>query len=207
MTPILARTLRDVEKFAAAAARVWIGNMLFKSPLDLGAVPVPCSVYEGHVPMYQSGDQNGAPKAPSVAIRAQSATWKREFGECHLNFAILTWNDDLSRNGYRDVENLAWRLNQGIYESAGIPAVLPQSDGSYLMSDGNLFQLTDHETSYELIDDPAVDFFPYFLGIYTAVFGIPTPGVNAGPWNELTEPTFTVTTPTPPEATPYEPVI
>lgn len=193
MTPALANTLTYVERGAVLAARVWVGDFYFKSPLDLGASPIKCAVYEGHVPMIQAGDMASAPKAPSIAVRAASATWRREYGEVHLHFIILTWNDDLDRMGYRDVENLAWRLNQGIYESRGIPPVVANSDGSYTMGTGNLFQLTDHPTSFELIDDPNVDFFPYFIGVYSAVFGVPTPEPDAAPWNQLADPSLLVT--------------
>jgi hypothetical protein len=196
-------TLPDVERAAAYAARVWVHDMYFKSPLDDGAVPVPMSVYEGHVPMYQAGEMGSAPKAPSIAIRAQSASWKHEFGEVHLNFAILTWNDELSRRGYRDVENVAWRLNQGVYEARGLPPVTANSDGSFTMGRGNLFQLTDHPTTFELIEDPAVDFFPYFIGVFAAVFSVPTPEPDEAVWNELVNPSFTVSIPTPPAPQPH----
>jgi hypothetical protein len=199
---MLFNTPLDLERAAAAAARVWLGDMYLKSPLDLGAQPIQCAVYEGHVPMMQAGDQNGAPKAPSIAVRAQSANWHREGGEAHLSFAILTWDDNLSRMGYRDVENLSWQLNQDVYESVGIPAVLAREDGSFMMSDGNLFQLADHPTTFELIDDPSVDFFPYFLGVYTAVFNVPTPQPNTAAWNPVT-PSFKVTTPGPPTPAPH----
>lgn len=196
-------TFSDVERAAVYAARVWVKDMYFKSPLDSGAVPVPMSVYEGHVPMYQAGDMGSAPKAPSIAVRAQSVTWTHEYGQCHLNFAILTWNDDLNRSGYRDVQNVGWRLNQGVFEARGLAPVTANSDGSFTMGRGNLFQITDHPTSFEPIEDPSTDFFPYFLGIYTAVFSVPTPEPDEAEWNQLVHPSFKVSIPTPPAVQPH----
>jgi hypothetical protein len=203
VTPALSNTIVYLERAAVAVTRIWIQDMYFKSPFDLGAVPVQCSVYEGHVPMLQVSDENSVPKAPSIAVRVQNASWKREHGEAQLNWAIITWNDDLSRIGFRDVENLAWRINQGLYESVGIPLVMTNSDGSYTLGTGNLFQLLDHPTNFELIDDPTLDFFPFFIGVFSAHFGIPTAVPDTAPWNQFADGTFNVTTPTPPAPTPH----
>ncbi len=166
------QTVLDLERAIVKAVAIWTADMQFKSPADRGAVPVNLSVYRGHIPSFQTGPSlPSQPKAPSVAIRATHGIYRREEGEADVNFAILTFDDSTDRQGYQDVMNIINRISNGLLEV----------DQNFIAQSFVLLQDSVHEASihFELIDDPNVDFFPYWLGGMTARFGIFSPGPDS----------------------------
>jgi hypothetical protein len=173
-TTILKLEIRLVE-----AVSIWTADILLKSPIDRGAVPVPPTVYQTAIPSYQAGPQAPEqPKAPSIAIRASSASYKRESGEATVHFAILTWDNGLNRLGSQDVANIMERIRQGLQEnrdSASVP-----------------FPLLDQAIELEIIDDPSEDFHGYYLGALTARFGIISLDPNDAPYDETGDDTLVI---------------
>jgi hypothetical protein len=159
----------DLERAAMQAVTGWINNppLLMRNPYDPTGPAIVPTVYQGRIPSVDAGPDNGVPlyKAPSIAVCCYSATYKREKGVGSLHLAILTWDDDLTRNGYEDVSNIINRIITGFYEIG----VLGQS-----------FLLLDDSVTGDVILDPSVDFFGYFLGSIEAKFGLMTPGINEG---------------------------
>ena len=163
----------DLERAAMQAVTIWVNNppILCRNPYDPTGGPVVPTVYQGRIPSAEAGPDNpesGPPlyKAPSIAVCCYATAYKRESGIGTLHFAILTWDDDLTRNGYEDVSNIINRIVFGFYEHG----VLGQS-----------FILLDETVHGDVILDPSVDFFGYFLGSVEAKFGLMTPGINEGP--------------------------
>jgi hypothetical protein len=159
----------DLERSLVRIVSGWVNDppILCRDPYDPEAPPVPPTVYQGRIPSLQAGPQETPTyKAPSIAICCTKTRYKRESGVATVNFAILTWNDGLDRKGYMDVSNIINRIVTGLYQIGMI-------DKSFI--------LLDEAVEAELIFDPSVDFFGYFLGGIEAEFGVFTPGINEGP--------------------------
>jgi hypothetical protein len=186
-------TPTDLERLLVQEVTTWTQDMLFKNPQDRGKVPVGLSVYQGHIPSYQAGprSEKTLPKAPSVSIKTSSARYARKDGVCTISFLIVTWDDNNNRRGYIDVSNIINRIVFGLYETV----MVAQS-----------FVLTDDEVHTELVDDPAMDLHPYYLGSIQAKFGLMTPGpgfsdpfisgfTDTGEFNDTGSDTLPVTSP------------
>jgi hypothetical protein len=159
----------DLERALVQAVTEWVTDppILCRDPYNPEAPALPPTVYQGRIPSLQAGPQETPTyKAPSIAVCCTRTRYKREAGVATVTFAILTWDDDLSRKGYQDVSNIINRIITRLYEAG----MIAQS-----------FILLDDPVHGELIFDPSVDFFGYFLGSVEASFGIFTPGVNEGP--------------------------
>ena len=161
-------TALDLEAALVEAVRGWVNDppILMRDPYKPesaeGIVPF---VYQGRVPSALTPadptiNSNFPYKAPSITISAGRKDYRRERGLAVVNMLIITFDDDLSRNGYADVENICARIIYGIYE-AGIIA--------------SAFPLLDDLVHSETINDPSIDYFGYFLGRIEAKFGIFTP--------------------------------
>jgi hypothetical protein len=166
----------DLEGVLVQQVSIWTQDMTFKSPIDRGSVPVPLEVVQGFIQSFQAGPTavQQQPKAPSVAIRCTNGFYRRIDGVAHVNFSILTFDDNLQRVGYMDVQNIINRIVYGLLENAA--------------AIGNAFVLLQDSVAeesiiFDLIEDPSVDFFPYWLGMITAKFGLMSPGPNAAPYN------------------------
>jgi hypothetical protein len=185
----------DLEYALVKNVQIWCADMLMKSPLDRGRVPVGLNVYQGHVPFYQAGprDQAGhpqqVPKAPSLAIRVTNGEYHRERGWAQATFYIVVWDDDLKGRGYIDAQNIINRVIYGLYENVIISQAFP---------------LLDDPVKYEVIDDPAMVYHPYYFGQIQAKFGIMTPGpgwdslgfhTDTGAYNDTGSDTLPVTAP------------
>jgi hypothetical protein len=160
----------DLERAAMQSITGWVNNppILVRNPYDPKGPPVVPTVYQGRIPSVDAGPENGLPlyKAPSIAVCCYAMSYKRESGVGTLHAAILTWDDDLTRNGYEDTANIINRLITGFYEIGVL---------------GESFLLLDDTVHGDVILDPSVDFFGYFLGSVEAKFGLMTPGINEGP--------------------------
>jgi hypothetical protein len=180
-------TPNDLEGALVQQLQIWTADMRFKSPHDRGAVPVPIGVYLGYIPSNQAGPPaiQQQPKAPSIAVRVSSGRYRRLDGDATVNFAILTWDDNLNRHGYMDVQNIINRIVYGLMENVVIAKAF------VLLQD----TVSEESITYDLIDDPTVDFFPYFLGMATAKFGIMSPGPDRAPYNDTGPDTLTFTWP------------
>jgi hypothetical protein len=166
-------TALDLERAAVQAITGWVNNppILLRNPYDPEGPAIPPAVYQGRIPSVSSGPDNvPAYKAPSIAVCCYSSVYKKVAGEASLHIAILTWDDDLTRNGYEDVSNIINRIITGFFESRFI---------------AHAFPLLDDAVHGDVILDPSVDFFGYFIGSVEAKFGLMTPGINEG------EPYFT----------------
>jgi hypothetical protein len=159
----------------AKAIRVWTANMRFKSPTDRGAVPVPISVFVGNIPSYQAGPTavQQTPKAPSIAVKVSSGHYRRLDGDATINMAILTWDDAIGRTGYTDVLNIINRIANGMLETVIL------SSAFVLLQDS----VNEESITFDLIDDPNIDFHPYNLGMVTAKYGLMSPGPDDAPYN------------------------
>ena len=167
----LAFTCLDLEAALVQRVTEWVADIQLKSPFDRGQVLVPLQVFQGAIPSHQTGPE--APmqaKAPAVAIRCSSASWVRQVGEACINFAILTWDDNLNRQGYQDILNIANRIVSGLQERVVI---------------NKAFVLLDHPIHFDEILDPAVDFFPFHLGLVTAHFGLMSYSPDYAPYGVL----------------------
>jgi hypothetical protein len=161
-------TATDLEVALVKAVNSWINDppILMRTPYDptntAGVLP---SVYQGRVPSALGPaspaiNSDFPYKAPSITISAGRKDYRRVGGIAIVNMLVITWDDDLGRNGYADVENICQRIVYGIYE-AGIIA--------------GAFPLLDDIVHSETINDPSIDYFGYFLGRVEAKFGIYTP--------------------------------
>lgn len=151
--------------------------MRLKSPVDRGAVPVPVSIFTGAIPSYQAGPPaiQQQPKAPSIAVRCTNGFYRRLDGVAHVAFAILTFDDDLERQGYKDVQNIINRIVYGLMENVVIGKAF------VVLQD----TVDEESITFDLIEDPSVDFFPYHLGQVTAKLGLMAPGPNDAPYNDV----------------------
>ena len=158
----------DLEAALVKAVTGWVNDppILMRDPYNpdnaAGIVPF---VYQGRVPSALTPadptiNSNFPYKAPSITISAGRKDYRRERGLAVVNMLIITFDDDLSRNGYADVENICARIIYGIYEAGIIAAAFP---------------LLDEIVHSETINDPSIDYFGYFLGRIEAKFGIFTP--------------------------------
>jgi len=158
----------DLERALVQDVTSWVNNppILCRNPYDPTGPHIPPTVYQGRIPSVQAGPTTTPTyKAPSIAIGCTSMHYKREKGEGTVCLAILTWDDDLSRNGYADVSNIINRIIERLFEKRSI---------------ADSFILLDDAVHGEVIFDPSVDFFGYFLGSIEAKFGLFTPGVDPG---------------------------
>jgi hypothetical protein len=158
----------DLERFLVDSVTGWVNDppILCRNPYDPSGPYIAPVVYQGRIPSVQAGPQSETTfKAPSVAICCTDFRYKRESGVATVSMPILTWDDDLSRNGYGDVHNIINRIVYGLYQAGII---------------GQSFILLDETVDGELIFDPAVDYFGYFLGNVTAKFGLATPIPDPG---------------------------
>jgi hypothetical protein len=161
-------TAFDLEAALVQAVRSWVSDppILLRDPYNptntAGVVPI---VYQGRVPSAMTPgspalESNFPYKAPSITISAGRKDYRRKGGIAVVNMLIITFDDDLARNGYVDVENICQRIIYGIYEAGIIAAAFP---------------LLDDLVHAETINDPSIDYFGYFLGRIEAKFGIYTP--------------------------------
>jgi hypothetical protein len=157
-------TILDCERCVAEAIKPWVQDFMLKSPADRGAVPIPIEVVQGFIPSYQAGPQlNGQNKAPVIAVRISHGFYHRLKGDVAIDMIVLTWDDDLNRQGYRDAMNICQAIVTGLYETGVIARSFP---------------LLDTPVTWDLIEDPSKDFFPYFVAGIQAHFGLMTPGIN-----------------------------
>jgi hypothetical protein len=156
-----AGTPLDLEREATKAIASWVTDFRLKSPADRGAKLVPIEVVQGFVPSYYAGAES-VEKAPAIAVRITGVEYERLRGNATLSVMILTWDDDLSRNGYQDTFNLA---NHIIYNLQLEPRI---SD----------FAGTDDRIKMVEVVDPMRDFFPYFVAGVEAHYWVP----SATPW-------------------------
>lgn len=171
-------TVLNLEMQLVEAVQMWTADILLKNPADRGAVLVPPTVYQTAIPSFQAGPEAPIqPKAPSIAIRASSAFYKREAGEATVHFAVLCWDNGLNRLGSQDVANVMERIRQGLQETVWI---------------SDAFPLLDNAIELEIIDDPSEDFHGYYLGSVTARFGIMSLGPNDAPYGETGDDTLVV---------------
>ena len=161
-------TALDLESALVETVKSWISNppILLRDPYNPastnGIVP---GVFQGRIPSALGPadpkiNSSFPYKAPSITISAGRKDYRRVSGIAVVNMLVLTWDDDLRRNGYADVENICQRIIYGIYESRII---------------ANAFPLLDELVHSETINDPSIDYFGYFLGRVEAKFGIYTP--------------------------------
>jgi hypothetical protein len=168
-------TPNDLEQVLADNLKIWLADIRLKSPVDRGATPTPISVYQGYIPSAQAGPPaiKYMPKAPAVAVRCTGGFYRRVDGVAHVNFAILTFDDDLLRQGYADVQNIINRIIYGLLENVVVGKAF------VVLQD----TVDEESITFDLIEDPSVDFFPYFLGSVTAKLGLISPGPNDAPYN------------------------
>lgn len=139
----------DLERCLTASISEWVTDYRLKSPIDRGAVPVPIQVVQGFVPSYYAGPQSPEQdKAPCIAVRATQGYYQKAYGRCECNIMIMTWDDDVSRQGYMDVSNLMTRIAHHLL---------------YFVKIGN-FVLSDDPIHFMEVVDSFKDFFPYFVG-------------------------------------------
>ena len=160
-------TLLDAEEVLTNYVKVWVQDFQLKSPVDRGVVPVGFDVIQGFLQSFQAGPkmpyQN---KAPSIAVRMSHGSIHRVHPRettVTLEIVVLTWDDDLSRQGYRDVANAIQAITTGIYETR----ILARS-----------FPVTDDPVVWSLVEDPSKDYFPYFCGVIQVKLGMPIPDPN-----------------------------
>jgi hypothetical protein len=139
----------DLERCLVEEISEWVSDYRLKSPIDRGAIGVPITVVQGFVPSYYAGPE--APeqdKAPVIAVRATQGFYLRASGKCEVNIMIMTWDDDVNRQGYMDVSNLMTNICQNLL---------------YYVKVGN-FVLTDDPIHFQEVVDSFKDFFPYYVG-------------------------------------------
>jgi hypothetical protein len=164
----------DAESALAESITEWVQDFQLKSPVDRGKVPIPIDVVQGFIPSYQAGPQMPAQnKAPVIAVRVSHGTYHRLKGEVVIDCIVLTWDDDLSRQGYRDCLNLCDRLVLGLYETRTIKKSFP---------------VTDNPVTFLLVEDPSKDYFPYFVAGVQVTLGVQTPELNKAPYSPPGEP-------------------
>ena len=184
----------DLERALVKNTAIWTKDMLFKSPLDRGVTPVSLSIYQGHIPSHQAGPRAHSehPKVPAMAIKTATGMYRRLDAVITIYFLIVTWDDNPNRRGYIDTHNVINRVIYGLYENV----MIDQS-----------FVLTDDPVHFELIDDPAADYHPYYYGRIEAKFGVMTPGpgwdhigfhTDTGPYNDTGADTLSIVAPEPP---------
>ncbi len=180
-------TASDLEYALVKAIKIWTADMRFKSPTDRGAVPVPISVFTGLIPSYQAGPTavQQTPKAPSIAVKVSSGHYRRLDGDATVNMAILTWDDDLARSGYRDVLNIINRLANGMLETVILAKAF------MLLQD----TVGEESITFDLIEDPNIDFHPYTLGMVTAKYGLMAAGPDDAPYGDVGPDTLSWTGP------------
>jgi hypothetical protein len=161
-------TALDLEAALVETVTGWVNEppILMKDPYNpdnaAGVVP---RVFQGRVPSALTPadptiNTNFPYKAPSITISAGRKDYRRVSGIAIVNMLIITFDDDLTRNGYADVENICQRIIYGLYESRIIAGAFP---------------LLDEIVHSETINDPSIDYFGYFMGRVEAKFGIYTP--------------------------------
>ena len=180
-------TIRDLEGALVEAIQTWTADMRFKSPTDRGANPVGISVFQGYIPSFQSGPTaiEQTPKAPSIAVKVSSGHYRRMEGDATINMAILIWDDNLERTGYLDVLNIVNRLANGMLETVVL------AKGFVLLQD----TVGEESITFDLIEDPNIDFHPYSLGMVTAKYGLYSAGPDWAPYNQTGPDTLKITGP------------
>jgi hypothetical protein len=162
--------------------------MIFKNSHDRNGALIGLSVYQGFIPSTYAGPTQGPPlpKAPSVSVCVKKGFYRRLDGIATVNCAILTFDDDPSRKGRIDVHNIINRIAYGMMEKNSTV------DQSFI-----LIQDTEKEESieFEVIEDPSVDFHPFYIGFVTAKFGIMSPGPDNAAYNDVGTDTLTWTGP------------
>lgn len=183
-------TILDAEKCLAQDVAIWVQDFRTKSPIDHGEVPVPFEVVQGYIPSYQAGPQiaktptlAGQNKAPSIAVRFSHASFIRLKGHATFDIIILTWDDNLNRQGYRDSLNALDAIYRGIYEAGIIRRSFP---------------VLDEPVTCLLVEDPSRDYFPYFVAGLQVHLGVQTPGVNPGRYNPPGDEVIQLQQPAPP---------
>lgn len=161
-------TPSDLELALVEEVSSWAADMRFRNPEDpRNQNGVPLSVYQGHIPSYAAGPKERAklqPKAPSVAIKASHFEYERLKGWCEITFLILTWDDNINRLGYKDNLNLMNRIICKLQDDVIIKKSFP---------------ILDWPIHGELIEEPGVDFHPWYLALVMARFGV----MSYGPGN------------------------
>jgi hypothetical protein len=162
---VRAYTPLDLERVLAERVAVWTQDFRLFSPIDEGAVPVPLEVVTGYLPSFQSGpDAPEQERAPVVAIRATAGSYRRHEGHAQVHLFIICWDNHLDRKGYQDCANVTMAIVNGLLSEVVV---------------GGHFPLLDEDISWAQVDDPRVDFFPYFLAGVTAHFGLQSPSPSA----------------------------
>jgi hypothetical protein len=139
----------DLERCLTESIAEWVADYRLKSPIDRGAQPVPIQVSQGFVPSFYAGPEaSEQDKAPAIAVRATQGQYMKGYGKAECNIMILTWDDDVSRQGYMDVQNLMARICHFLL---------------YFRKIGN-FVLSDDPIHFMEVVDAFKDFFPYFVG-------------------------------------------
>lgn len=160
-------TILDAEEALAQDVGLWVQDIRLKSPVDRGAVPVPFQIVQGFLQSYQAGPQMPMQnKAPSIAVRSSHGTFHRVHPRettLALEIVVLTWDDDLNRQGYRDCLNAVQAITTGIFESRIIRRSFP---------------VTDDPVVWALVEDPSKDYFPYFAAVIEVKLGMPIPEPN-----------------------------
>jgi hypothetical protein len=161
----------DAEAALTQEIALWVQDYRLKSPVDRGKYPVPVEVVQGFIPSYQAGPQMPMQnKAPAIAVRVSHGTYRRLKGEVAIDCIVLVWDDDLSRQGYRDCMNLVNNIVTGIYEARTIARAFP---------------VLDEPVTWTLVEDPSKDFFPYFVAGVQVHLGVQTPDPNAAPYDVI----------------------
>ncbi len=152
-------------------------TMLF-TPLDCErALSKRISWYTQDMIFRNPQERIALPKAPSVAVKAGHGQYIRLDGWVTMMIKILTWDDNLNRNGYRDTLNIVNRIISGIQDEVVLD---------------NSFMLQDHPIEFELIEDPAFDYYSYFLGMILVRYGLMSYGPADQPLNEVGPDTSTI---------------
>ncbi len=148
---------------------------------------MPISVFQGYIPSFQAGPTavEQTPKAPSIAVKVSSGHYRRLDGDATVNMAILCWDDTLSRPGYMDVLNIINRLANGMLETVILAKAF------VLLQD----TVGEESITFDLIEDPNIDFFPFHLGMVTAKYGLMAPGPDDAPYNDVGPDTLSWTGP------------
>lgn len=166
----------------------YVKGMVFRDPENSAenAPLVPIVIYPFEVPSYQAAhsieDVILLPKAPSVAVKLVNAEFERLDGWAEAFFQILTWDDNNLRRGAESTWSVINRIVKGLQKEQQIQ---------------RCFQLLDHPIACGAIEEPTVDFHPFYPGYVTARFGLwsaPPSRVTNPTWYDVSSDTMTINT-------------
>ena len=160
-------TLLDAEEALAHEVGLWVQDFQLKNPEDQGATPVPFQIVQGFLQSFQAGPKMAQQnKAPSIAVRCSHGTFHRVHPRetsVALDIVVLTWDNDLTWQGYRDCLNAIQAITTGIFETRIIARSFP---------------VTDDPVVWAMVEDPSKIYFPYFAGVIEVKLGMPIPEPN-----------------------------